>query len=285
MARPKGSKNTANKKTVTKERAVSADVAPAKRRGRPPKNADQVETKKSTTKVSSSRGRKPAKVTETKTTTKSTGPTFQQRFSSFFSSLRRPGVGNGRFRWRPWYWAVLGGIIIVVLAGYLAATKLVIAWVDHTPITFFQYYGVLNDRYGSQTKEQLIDEQLVLNEAAKRNVSVSQQEIDNQINTIKQQTAGEGDFNQLLAQQGLTMSELQRQVKLQLLIKKMFTSEASVSAQEVDAYIEANKDQYPEASAGAKQEVKDQLEQQKVVDVFRNWLAQQESGSRVTRVQ
>ncbi len=177
-------------------------------------------------------------------------------------------------------------VILAILIGLvlLAQKYLVIAWVDNKPITLFQYYQSMDSQYGSQTKDELIREQLILDEASKRKVAVSTQEIDAQIKKYQDQSQGIDNFNQALAAQGLTLESLKKQVKLQLLIQKMFGSSATVSDDEVTKYISDHKDQLPaDITDTVKQSVRDQLSQQKLVDAFQAWLATAEKSSQVKK--
>lgn len=178
---------------------------------------------------------------------------------------------------------ILGGIIIVALL-LLIVPHLVIAMVDGRPITVFSYYSALDKKYGNDTKQQLISEQLIADEAQKRGVVVSDSEVNNQIKQIETQASGSGSLDQILAQQGLTRDEFVKQVKLQSMIKKMFAKGATVSSQEVDQYIAQNKSQLPDPVDNATRvSIKNQLSQQKLVSAFQTWLASASNSSRVIK--
>lgn len=175
-------------------------------------------------------------------------------------------------------------VIVVVLAGlaYLTSKYLIVAWVDGKPITRVEYYQNLENRYGKDLREQMIAEKLIVDEAQKRGISVSSQEIQTEIQKFEQQQGGADKLNQVLQMQGLTRDEFNKLVRLQLLRQKMF-GEAPVSDDEVNKYIEANKDQFSEVTDQIKAQVKDQLKQQKVNDNFQNWLQQALQSNRVQR--
>ena len=179
---------------------------------------------------------------------------------------------------------IFGGVVLgVLLLLFIAGKFLVVAWVDNKPLTWFEYYNTLNSRYGNDTKDQLISQKLIFDEANNRHITVSTQEVDAQINTIKAQSQGDANFNQLLAQQGLTLDELKRQIKLQVMIKKMFQPGITVTDDEINKYIADNKAQYPDVTDTVKTTVKDQLVQQKLIDVFRTWLQNAQKSNRVVK--
>lgn len=237
------------------------------------------------------KGKSTKKATKTKVQAKprakvkATQVSALQTFQSSLSKISKPGFSSIRSNVKidkrtGW---IIGGVVALVVVILLVAKVFTIAWVDNHPISWFEYYSTLNSKYGTDLKDQMISQQLVVDEAEKRHTTVSDQEVNNEISTIKTQSGGDANFNQLLQQQGLTMVELQKQVKLQLIIQKMFSSEASVSADEVAKYISDNKDQYPNPDASTEAQVKQQLQQQKLVDVFRTWLQQAQASNRVVK--
>src|SRR5574337_228370 len=65
---------------------------------------------------------------------------------------------------------VIFGVIIVLALLIILVPHLIVAMVDGKPITVFSYYHQLDQKYGNDTKQQLISEQLVEDEALKRGV-------------------------------------------------------------------------------------------------------------------
>lgn len=163
-------------------------------------------------------------------------------------------------------------IAVIGVAIYLLLTKFVIAWVDKKPIFAIQYYSQLDQKYGSALKDQMVSEQLVEDEAANRHVSASEQEVNDQIKTIYDQEGGQANVEQILASQGLTPDEFKQQVKLQILINKMFGNNVTVTDDEVNKYIDDNKSQFPDVNDTVKSQVKDQLKSDKVRTAFQDWL-------------
>lgn len=176
------------------------------------------------------------------------------------------------------------GVVVTVVLVILILPHLLIALVDSKPITVFEYYSALNRKYGRDMREQLITEQLVENEAQRRGVKVSDTEVQSKFKEVENQASGSAQFNQLLSQQGLNATEFKRQIKLQLLVQRMFDKEASVSPKEVDDYIAQNQSQLSEVTDSLKGKIVDQLKQQKIVQAFQSWLQQAQSSNRVKRL-
>lgn len=183
---------------------------------------------------------------------------------------------------RKWLYLLLG---LVVLGGafYLGSKYLIVAWVDQKPVTLVEYYNNLNSKYGKDTREQMIAERLIVNEAQKRGVNATEQEIDAQVKKFETERGGADQLNQLLTMQGLSRPEFLNLVKLQLLREKMFSNNVQVTDEEVNKYLEDNKDQFPTVDDTTKTSVKEQLKQNKINTAFTTWLDGAMQSDRVKR--
>ena len=173
---------------------------------------------------------------------------------------------------------------IVVLLVILSSRYLIVAWVDKKPITRFEYYQQLGKKYGKDFREQMIVEKLILDEAQKRGVTVSASEIQDEIKKFEAQQGGAAQLDQILTMQGLSKDEFNKLVRLQLLRQKMFSNGITVTDDEVNKYTDQNKDQIPEVTEKTKNDIKEQLRQQKINSNFKNWLQQELQGPRVQRI-
>lgn len=173
-------------------------------------------------------------------------------------------------------------IILVILGLLLLAVYkknwFIAAMVNNTPVTNLELQMRLNQQYRTQTLNQLINEKIVLGEAAKNNVVVSDADINKKISEIETSVGGTDALNSLLTQQGQTRSTIRQQIKLQLTIEKLYVGEATVSAEEVTKFIETNKQSLPSyggkdqlsASESAKleKEAYDAVKNQKLSQIF-----------------
>jgi foldase protein PrsA len=175
-------------------------------------------------------------------------------------------------------------LILAIALLIILLPHLVVAWVDKKPITIFEYYKTLDQKYGKDIKEQLISEKLIENEAQSRKVTLNNNEVSDQVKQTEDQASGSANLEMALEQQGMTRADFEKQVKLQILIKKMFEPEATVSTQEVEQYITQNAEQLGEVTDQLRTSILDQLKQQKLIEVFRAWLEQAQQSNRVTRI-
>ncbi|MDQ5901122.1 MAG: hypothetical protein QG600_700 [Patescibacteria group bacterium] len=169
--------------------------------------------------------------------------------------------------------ALLGLALIAGL--YLLRNYFIVATVNGQPITRIEYYEELERLSGKQALNSIVTKNLILQEAKKQNVSVTNEEIDNEISTISKNLEAQGQkLDAVLTLQGLTMESLREQVSLQKLIEKMVGKDIKVTDKEVADYIAANQESLPEGTdeAQMKKDVSEQLRQQKLNDKVQEWL-------------
>lgn len=161
------------------------------------------------------------------------------------------------------------GIIIILILVLLYSVKglFVAAMVNNRPISRLAVIRELEKHSGKQAIDSLITKQLILEEASRRKVKVSEKEVDDEIKNIKKNVESQGQkFDQLLQSQGLTEDDLESQILISKTVEKLFKNDLKVSDDEINKFIEANKAAIP---ADAKQEevkknARTQLEQQKL---------------------
>src|SRR3990167_597797 len=178
-------------------------------------------------------------------------------------------------------------VLVVVALLFAGGRYMVVAWVDNKPISKFEVYSELDKRYGEDLKQELIVEKLIVSEASKNRVNVSNDEINAEIAKIETQQGGAEQLNQILQIQKISRDDFQKLVKLQLLKQKLFGKDINITDEEVNSYLETNKDALTASSQTIddkfKEGIKEQLKQQKVNENFNNLLNENLSGSRVVK--
>jgi len=139
----------------------------------------------------------------------------------------------------------------------------VAATVNGTAITFYeldQAFRNLISQYDSKTLNQmdensitflrrlilenLIQNELLYQEAKSRRIKVSSSEIEEQIELIKAQFPSEEDFRRYLGYQGFNLAALREAIKRELMIQKLEDSlaeEITIPEEEIQKYYEENK--------------------------------------------
>lgn len=162
--------------------------------------------------------------------------------------------------------ALIAGILLLAMykkSWFIAAT------VNGSPITNLDLQLRLNQQFRSQTLNQMINEKIILDEAAKNSITPSKEEVSKKVSEIETSVGGAQALDTLLSQQGQTRDSIRQQIRLQLSIEKLYTSEATVSAEEVDKFLESSRDTLRATdSASQVKEAENLLKQQRLSQIF-----------------
>lgn len=166
------------------------------------------------------------------------------------------------------FYIVLVALGILLLA-FFKKSWFVAAIVNGTPITNLELQIKLNQQFKTQTLNQLINEKVILDEAKKNGIILQESEINNKLADLEKNVGGKETLDALLSQQSQTRMSLKDQLKVQLVISKLYDKEASVSGDEVSKFIEQNK-QLLRATESAQQEKEayDSIKNQKLSQIF-----------------
>lgn len=179
---------------------------------------------------------------------------------------------------------ILLGVIIVAGVLYYLKGLFVVALVNGQPITRLQVIQELEKRGGQQTVSSLVTQALILQEAKKQGVNVTNTEIDEEVKKVEDSMEEQGQsLDDALVFQGLTRDDFEEQIRVQKLVEKMLAKDIQVSDKEVSDYIEQNKDNIPpdmepeEVTSSARQQLKDQ----KLSSRVQEWLADLQSKANI----
>ena len=174
-------------------------------------------------------------------------------------------------------------VVIVLLLGTFRG-QLVVATVNGHQISRISLIHELEKKDGKTVLDSLITEQLISQEAEKRKITLLDAEINKEISTIEKSVAKQGqNLDLLLTQQGMTRSDLLKQVKIQLLLKKMVGQNIIVTDKEINDYIDKNKASLPSGTdpATLKPQIKTQLEQQKANEKIQKLISDLQSKAKI----
>jgi len=160
-------------------------------------------------------------------------------------------------------------VIGLLLLGYYKKGWIVAATVNGSPVSNYELLSRINSQYRTQTLNQMVNEKIILDEASKKGVKISQADINNKLSEIEKNVGGAQALDSLLTQQGQTRDMLNQQLKLQVTIEKLYAGEATISAQEIQAYVTDNKEQLTATTAAEQtKEAEEVLKQQKLAKIF-----------------
>lgn len=170
---------------------------------------------------------------------------------------------------------ILVGLVVLGVLLYVFKGLIVAATVNGQPITRIELVQELEKQNGKKTLESLVTKNLILQEMQKKGITVSDTEVAAEVKKIEDALSKQGrTLDDALAQQGLTKSDLMEQLKIQKMIEKLFSKDATVSNADIDKYIADNKDSLPQNQdeKTLRSTISDQLKQQKLTAKFQTWL-------------
>jgi len=119
-----------------------------------------------------------------------------------------------------------------------------IASVNGQPISRAEFYHRLDaTQVAKQTLNQLIQGALIDQYAKDHNINIPDADVDKKLDEIKSKYPA-GQFDTLLASQGLTMDDVRRILKQQLVLEQAIGSNVKVSDQDVKDYFAKNSAQF-----------------------------------------
>jgi parvulin-like peptidyl-prolyl isomerase len=189
-----------------------------------------------------------------------------------------------------WFYTYRWGIFVVVLVLALGAYfgskgYLVAATVNGTPIFGWEVEQSMMSRYGTQTLDAMISERLVNGAAQKAGISVSQKNVDTKITELVKTLGPNVKLEDLLAYQGVTKSEFENQVKLQLTIEKLLGKDISISDSAITDYIAQNKATMTATDEAAmRAEAKQALFSQEISQKVQPWFNDLKAKAKVVRL-
>lgn len=152
---------------------------------------------------------------------------------------------------KTWVWGttVVLALLVGLGGGWVIANngsqQETVAWVGDESITSEQLGKKLFARYGKVMLDEMINALIIEKEAESLGITISDEELSEEMNKIKEGYRSEEDFYESVQVEfGMTPEELQEDLKLNLLLEKLATKDVHISDAEAQAYYEANEELY-----------------------------------------
>jgi len=147
-----------------------------------------------------------------------------------------------------------------------------------------EFYSQLEETYGSTVVSSMIDEALIYQEAKKKDVEITEKDIDKELSSLEEQYGGKEALQQILDERNIPMDRLRHQIETTLIVEKMLSKEIEITEDEMKAYYEQYKDVYFSDSAdyeAASDAVKEQLKSEKVSEQAQIWIQELRDDSTI----
>ncbi len=168
-------------------------------------------------------------------------------------------------------------LVVVLLAGgaYYFKGHFIVATVNGSPVFRLTLINELEKQSGEGTLQALVTKKLVLQEAKNQGVSVSDDEVNQEIAKIEENISAQGQsLDQVLGIQGISREDLKDQIRIQKIAEELAGKDLEVTDEEVEDYFKENQDSFPEEASEEelKGNIKQRLEQQKLNEAINSWI-------------
>ncbi len=143
-------------------------------------------------------------------------------------------------------------IVVLILAiGIFLSLALskdkAIAKINGEAISKDELYDVMVEQYGAATVDQLIADKIVASEAKKEKVAITDEELNAEVDKLKESYGGEEVFDQMLASNNTSLDALKEELKSYLTLRKLLVPQIEITDEELKTYFDENKDSLGEA--------------------------------------
>lgn len=182
---------------------------------------------------------------------------------------------------------LIGILLIAAVLSILFIFKglFIAATVNGEPISRFTIIKELEKQGGRATLENLVTKKLISQEAKKRNIEISQSDIDQELNKITENLKTQGTtIDDVLTAQGMTKAQLNDEIKLQLSIRKMVGDDIKISDKEIDDFVKASKGQFAEDATeeDIRKQSTEQLKQQKLQQKTQEFIKSLQDNAKIS---
>src|SRR3990167_3243744 len=156
--------------------------------------------------------------------------------------------------------SVIFFLLILAILAFVYKSAFVVAFVNGRPITRLEIIKELERQGGAQTLDSLVSKVLIEQEAQKKGISVSQQDIEEQLKTQGQ------SLDQVLEAQGLSRKDLEEQTRLRIFLEKLLEDKVKVTDKEIEQALKEQKDALKESDdpEELRNQIKENLRNQKL---------------------
>ncbi|MGB9682764.1 MAG: peptidylprolyl isomerase [bacterium] len=155
--------------------------------------------------------------------------------------------------WKNKYVLIIGIVIVLAIAVdvgmyfYLnSPARIGVASVNGQVITKDEFIKAIISQNGQSALDGLIENTLIRQEAKKEGVTVTDQEVQDRINSFKTTLGSEEKFASLLSMYGITEETLKEQLIPQMLAEKLITKDKTITDKELMDFFVKNKSSFDE---------------------------------------
>lgn len=181
---------------------------------------------------------------------------------------------------------IVGVVVVIAFLLYSFRGLFIAATVNGQIISRLSVIKELEKQGGKRILENIVTQTLIQQEAKKKNIIISQADIDKEIASTESQLASQGqNLEQWLSFQGMTKETFREQVRLQKIVEELLGKDIAVTDAEIADFTEKNKEALAEKvgsdSAKVTTVVKEQLKRQKLNEKVQPWLQELQKNAKI----
>lgn len=184
------------------------------------------------------------------------------------------------------YKLVLPAALLLLLGGLFLVNKglLLAAVVNGRPIFRWDLNRVMASRFGDQTLENMINEQLIAEAAKKSGITVTQQDIDDKENELVKTLGDNVKLDDLLKYQGMSKSDFDDQIRLQLTVQRVLGKDITITDSDITNFIATSGSELRATDPAAlNEEARQAILEKKIGEKIQPWFLELKQNAKVTK--
>lgn len=179
---------------------------------------------------------------------------------------------------------LLAGVAVILGLLYYYKELFVVATVNGKPITRIEVISELEKQNGKGVVDNLVTKSLIIEEASKKNIVVTGDDVNNELSKIEEDLKAQGQtLDQVLTMQGLKRADVEENLRIKIYIEKILDEQTKVSDEMIQKYFDENKATYPKDTKfeDQKDAIAGQLKQQKLQEEYQKWIDELKGNAKI----
>ncbi|MFH1971660.1 MAG: SurA N-terminal domain-containing protein [Patescibacteria group bacterium] len=179
---------------------------------------------------------------------------------------------------------VILSFVLLLVVLFLAKSLIFSAFVNGRPIFRLSVVSVAEKQDGSVILENLIEKKLILSEAKKEGIKISDQDVASEIENIEEILKGQDiTLDQALELSNQNIKSLKEQIKIQKIVELILGKNIVIEESEISEYFETNKEYFGVDAKieDVKSQIQEELFKQKLTTEYTKWIEELKVSAKI----